>query len=122
MVLCCVRAACYCLFFFFSSRRRHTRCLSDWSSDVCSSDLAFVGEARPRVRREEGFIERHLADGCLVSVLRRHCQLENLLRDRLPVDAAARSEERRVGKECRCRRSAYQSTETRAVSKRGTAR
>src|SRR5205814_5527993 len=25
---------------FFSSRRRHTRCLSDWSSDVCSSDLA----------------------------------------------------------------------------------
>src|SRR5262245_64833214 len=26
-------------FFFFSSRRRHTRCLSDWSSDVCSSDL-----------------------------------------------------------------------------------
>src|SRR5205814_6658522 len=27
------------LFFFFSSRRRHTRCLSDWSSDVCSSDL-----------------------------------------------------------------------------------
>src|SRR5262245_61775601 len=28
-----------CVFFFFSSRRRHTRCLSDWSSDVCSSDL-----------------------------------------------------------------------------------
>src|SRR5205814_5026170 len=27
--------------FFFSSRRRHTRCLSDWSSDVCSSDLEF---------------------------------------------------------------------------------
>src|SRR5437899_4112688 len=25
--------------FFFSSTRRHTRCLSDWSSDVCSSDL-----------------------------------------------------------------------------------
>src|SRR5882724_9316074 len=31
------------LFFFFSSRRRHTRCLSDWSSDVCSSDLDFKG-------------------------------------------------------------------------------
>src|SRR5262245_20048512 len=29
----------YCWrYFFFSSRRRHTRCLSDWSSDVCSSD------------------------------------------------------------------------------------
>src|SRR5262245_41649024 len=30
---------CKLYFFFFSSRRRHTRCLSDWSSDVCSSDL-----------------------------------------------------------------------------------
>src|SRR3989449_5748682 len=29
-------------FFFFSSRRRHTRCSRDWSSDVCSSDLDFV--------------------------------------------------------------------------------
>src|SRR5207249_8229485 len=29
------------LFFFFSSRRRHTRSKRDWSSDVCSSDLAF---------------------------------------------------------------------------------
>src|ERR1039457_4569996 len=28
-----------CLFFFFSSRRRHTRLQGDWSSDVCSSDL-----------------------------------------------------------------------------------
>src|SRR5262245_26883789 len=32
----------FCLFFFFSSRRRHTRCLSDWSSDVCSSDLRYA--------------------------------------------------------------------------------
>src|SRR5215204_7087947 len=30
----------YLFFFFFSSRRRHTRSLCDWSSDVCSSDLA----------------------------------------------------------------------------------
>src|SRR5262245_12731646 len=39
-------------FFFFSSRRRHTRCLSDWSSDVCSSDLTYlssVPSARMRV-------------------------------------------------------------------------
>src|SRR2546422_5772131 len=28
-----------CMVFFFSSRRRHTRCSRDWSSDVCSSDL-----------------------------------------------------------------------------------
>src|SRR5262245_2232071 len=31
--------------FFFSSRRRHTRCLSDWSSDVCSSDLKITAIA-----------------------------------------------------------------------------
>src|SRR2546422_7864250 len=40
------------LFFFFSSRRRHTRCSRDWSSDVCSSDLPFVAfdgvQAMPR--------------------------------------------------------------------------
>src|SRR2546422_7293473 len=34
------------LFFFFSSRRRHTRCSRDWSSDVCSSDLTERGEQR----------------------------------------------------------------------------
>src|SRR3989449_3803093 len=34
------RASSLC--FFFSSRRRHTRCSRDWSSDVCSSDLAFA--------------------------------------------------------------------------------
>src|SRR5256886_3893472 len=31
--------SCSYLFFFFSSRRRHTRFDCDWSSDVCSSDL-----------------------------------------------------------------------------------
>ena len=30
---------CVCVWFFFSSRRRHTRLQGDWSSDVCSSDL-----------------------------------------------------------------------------------
>src|SRR5262249_58892645 len=34
-------------FFFFQSRRRHTILVSDWSSDVCSSDL----ETEPRARR-----------------------------------------------------------------------
>src|SRR5256885_9776551 len=33
-------AECRAVFFFFSSRRRHTRLQGDWSSDVCSSDLA----------------------------------------------------------------------------------
>src|SRR5262249_58331542 len=34
-----VRRVFVIVFFFFSSRRRHTRLVSDWSSDVCSSDL-----------------------------------------------------------------------------------
>src|SRR5256884_4139989 len=46
----CVHTLRYCIrativrsiFFFFSSRRRHTRCSRDWSSDVCSSDLTEV--------------------------------------------------------------------------------
>src|SRR2546429_8278214 len=44
--------------FFFSSRRRHTRCSRDWSSDVCSSDLSIVEgkvvELQDRVFLEEG--------------------------------------------------------------------
>src|SRR5207302_5124854 len=39
-------------FFFFSSRRRHTRFSRDWSSDVCSSDL--------HVRIDEDTVSRHL--------------------------------------------------------------
>src|SRR2546429_3068290 len=34
------------LFCFFSSRRRHTRCSRDWSSDVCSSDLPYQAQLR----------------------------------------------------------------------------
>src|SRR6266436_989717 len=43
-------------FFFFSSRRRHTRCSRDWSSDVCSSDLAENGvdEPGPNGERQSG--------------------------------------------------------------------
>src|SRR2546422_10642201 len=42
-------SGCLMSFFFFSSRRRHTRCSRDWSSDVCSSDLmAFTTNGAPR--------------------------------------------------------------------------
>src|SRR6478752_9980936 len=45
----------YIICFFFSSRRRHTRCSRDWSSDVCSSDLlddaaAFLQEHVPELK------------------------------------------------------------------------
>src|SRR2546426_7862304 len=43
------------MFFFFSSRRRHTRLQGDWSSDVCSSDLA-------RARARERLAQVGLAD------------------------------------------------------------
>src|SRR5690554_1290234 len=59
----------YQCFFFFSSRRRHTRCGRDWSSDVCSSDLQFyhiavvVQSRRNRLPPEQqqrcGRIERY---------------------------------------------------------------
>src|SRR5256885_6502123 len=39
------------MFFFFSSRRRHTRLQGDWSSDVCSSDLSTAGGDRLRTFR-----------------------------------------------------------------------
>mgnify|MGYP007011969184 CR=1 FL=1 len=35
----CISISDVSIFFFFSSRRRHTRYIGDWSSDVCSSDL-----------------------------------------------------------------------------------
>src|ERR1035437_3136423 len=44
------------LFFFFSSRRRHTRYCRDWSSDVCSSDLYAAEIALPAVAAAYGLI------------------------------------------------------------------
>src|SRR5437588_4333331 len=48
----CFFAFCFgfCCFFFFSSRRRHTRSLCDWSSDVCSSDLSWATRSTARAR------------------------------------------------------------------------
>src|SRR2546429_2003839 len=60
-------------FFFFSSRRRHTRCSRDWSSDVCSSDLGrlaadAVAPAQLAQRRTTaqvvGYEEQFLVHGC----------------------------------------------------------
>src|SRR5688572_32294411 len=89
-------------FFFFSSRRRHTRFDCDWSSDVCSSDLeggsTFLLSyflLRNGRRLLDGFPRQ--AEAAEVTVVRR-----------LTVDRTQqRSEERRVGKECRSRWSPY---------------
>src|ERR1035441_10844712 len=70
------------LFFFFSSRRRHTRRLSDWNSDVCSSDLQMTTASSSNADKP----------------------------NRWPNwGKARRSEERRVGKERRSRWSPYHS-------------
>src|SRR2546429_1362911 len=49
--------------FFFSSRRRHTRCSRDWSSDVCSSDLVLVrvplGGHEGQICRAVRWCDRH---------------------------------------------------------------
>src|SRR3712207_8253034 len=91
---------------FFSSRRRHTRYWRDWSSDVCSSDLKQVAPFEVSVAC---YPEVHPQATCP------EADLDNLARK---VDAGAdraisqfffspRSEERRVGKECRSRWSPY---------------
>src|SRR5436305_15249540 len=40
--------------FFFSSRRRHTICGRDWSSDVCSSDLKLADTDKTKLPRQQG--------------------------------------------------------------------
>src|SRR5262245_53421802 len=54
---------CWC-FFFFSSRRRHTRCLSDWSSDVCSSDLGVQRPVQCRLTRPVEAVDHEAAKRC----------------------------------------------------------
>src|ERR1039458_10725075 len=55
----CLSAGVQTCALFFSSRRRHTRCLSDWSSDVCSSDLMNKGTLSSHLSRleEAGYVE-----------------------------------------------------------------
>src|SRR5256885_11314123 len=93
--------------FFFSSRRRHTRLQGDWSSDVCSSDLedsnahslpsgaqALRAQPTPTVRPS---LEATQAPPATLAPT-----LVNFRRQ-----VGTRSEERRVGKECRSRWSPY---------------
>src|SRR5256885_13060303 len=45
------------IFFFFSSRRRHTRLQGDWSSDVCSSDLDGAGDSSHQLLIGQALLE-----------------------------------------------------------------
>ena len=113
---CCFFCCCFCCvfcFFFFSSRRRHTRLVRDWSSDVCSSDLP------------DSVCEHLLADfpkmrSPLLLLPSTNSMRFTVGREETSVPAPRipkpnmrifitwyRSEERRVGKECRSRWSPY---------------
>src|SRR5256885_11378786 len=99
---------CYYCLFFFSSRRRHTRLQGDWSSDVCSSDLEVHTRnfwsavkvtrssfpLRSRTHWENATPSRSGGFGSASQIAAMTAQ-------------KSRSEERRVGKECRSRWSPY---------------
>src|SRR2546430_6044474 len=98
-----------CHFFFFSSRRRHTRFDCDWSSDVCSSDL-------PRLTEKLPLFALTIAGALVAIVGQKNLRAietvgQSPLGERLANAVVAyvryRSEERRVGKECRSRWSPY---------------
>src|SRR3546814_2192016 len=80
---CFILVICCCVFFFFKQKTAYEMRISDWSSDVCSSDLLFGARLVPlpglAVRTDGRAIS-----GFLVPDLR----------------LSRRSEERRVGKEC----------------------
>src|ERR1017187_10140439 len=99
--------------FFLSSSRRHTRNIGDWSSDVCSSDLSH----HPVFFQAEDAIRDPSVTGVQTCALPistdRPGQFWRAVADhfrRSPTDRPrrnVRSEERRVGKECRSRWSPY---------------
>src|SRR2546427_12407063 len=110
-------------FFFFSSRRRHTRFDCDWSSDVCSSDLeALVAGLRdqdPRTLRlalsiavalqawpdtAVPLLVNRATDRTLAGDLRALAvRCLGYTKASAALETLLRSEERRVGKECRSR-------------------
>src|SRR5256885_7211599 len=95
------------LLFFFSSRRRHTRLQGDWSSDVCSSDLELIAETRPRQMIAPANRPPFSPKMCLPATNATSSWPFNSSAGVVARKMALRSEERRVGKECRSRWSPY---------------
>src|SRR2546430_8880136 len=95
--------------FFFSSRRRHTRFDCDWSSDVCSSDLPRA--AGLRAARQDihgpGVPPRVDADAAPPAAPDLPPRARGARAHGPMAHRPRRSEERRVGKECRSRWSPY---------------
>src|SRR5687768_18336472 len=90
------------ILFFFSSRRRHTRCSRDWSSDVCSSDLARVAATAAFEHAAIPVTPDELAKAA-VAATRAGAETVHLHVKRTDGVDTLRSEERRGGKEWRSR-------------------
>src|SRR2546430_12490265 len=90
--------------FFFSSRRRHTRFDCDWSSDVCSSDLVEVVDLVGAAADVQRGGPRIVAETDRAVLMGHTGERDALAEEEVPrEEALVRSEERRVGKECRSR-------------------
>src|SRR5690242_21021863 len=94
---------CFFCFFFFSSRRRHTRLTCDWSSDVCSSDLGPILMEKLQTHVPKS-MQRWIPFMRACTRVVKHWEwaqgLHQVGENQLYIN---RSEERRVGKECRYR-------------------
>src|SRR3546814_7201776 len=93
----------YVFFFFFKQKTAYEMRISDWSSDVCSSDLAPGGDGLTLLvqqPRQHFVMQHHL--GVLGGHHRLEVKLEALIAQGLVEQSVPgmRSEERRVGKEC----------------------
>src|SRR5438034_7517377 len=91
---------CYVV-FFFSSRRRHTRSLCDWSSDVCSSDLI----SGPSEESTDKYVKIDKIIPKLIQEIDYTIDEKHRTATLTEEGVSKRSEERRVGKECRSRRA-----------------
>src|SRR5688500_19294256 len=91
-------------YFFFSSRRRHTRLQGDWSSDVCSSDLE--RSSCRTTQRDTDSVTTPAEVGCCPAVTRGPLHAKPCRNG----PRTLRSEERRVGKEAKSGRRRYAAT------------
>src|SRR3546814_4950608 len=94
--------AMYIAFFFFKQKTAYEMRISDWSSDVCSSDLSAVKESEVKGAVA---IEKEDLKSRMSAYDQEHIDLVTAIRTNQPINEAentakSRSEERRVGKEC----------------------
>src|SRR2546430_9812124 len=94
--------------FFFASRRRHTRFDCDWSSDVCSSDLHVPACSLAEMTEPTSAGLSTCLLILSIALFQFGCDRGGSdVSSRRPESSPVRSEERRVGKECRSRWSPY---------------